>query len=297
MKKLFELLERAKIMAPEAGEGGDAGTAGTTADNPNASAPAQSTLAGGAGTEESGGDSRQKPSVGTALGKPSGMTNRGSFGRDSEVDNSPQNGQEANAAPAAGPKQGEGGAPAEPGKAGENTILTQDTAGEPGGSNETTDVSDGLETPDGMEYAEGELEEFKQITAALSPKDRNAILAWQAKYDAVKSGRVAQELDKEVRAFVKRQAEENKLKVLESWGKDPAVRARREADVARAVRQFATDEFKQLMDETGLGNHPAVVATFEAVGRAFGEDRVITGHSGADTPKDVAYRMFPNYAK
>nr|QGT50638.1 peptidase [uncultured Elusimicrobia bacterium] len=281
MKKLFELLERAKMMAPEAGEGGDAGTAGTTPDTPDASAPAQSTLAGGAGTEESGNSPVNGLDSGSGGAQRAGMTTKTT--------------NDGTGVPAPGPKQGEGSAPAEPGKAGENTILTQDTAGEPGGSNETTDVSDGLETPDGMEYAEGELEEFKQITAALSPKDRNAILAWQAKFDAVKSGRVADELDKEVRAFVKRQAEENKLKVLESWGKDPAVRAKREADVARAVRTFATDEFKQLMDETGLGNHPAVVATFEAVGRAFGEDRVITGRAGSEAPKDLAHRMFPQY--
>ncbi len=261
MKELLELLERKALLAPESGEGTDAGSAALDGENTKTDAGGN-TLAGGAAKDLKAADHKD---VSSAEAEP----------------NPAETGEETD----------EGKEPSSNVK-NKGTLLTQDTAGEPGENK--TDVTDELVTPEGMEYAEGELDEFKQITSALSSQDRNAILAWQAKYDAVKSGQVAEALDQEVRAFIKRQAEENKLKVLESWGKDPAVRAKREADVARAVRQFATDEFKKLMDETGLGNHPAVVATFEAVGKAFGEDRVITGHRGEEA-KDLAHRMFPNY--
>jgi hypothetical protein len=45
----------------------------------------------------------------------------------------------------------------------------------------------------------------------------------------------------------------------------------------RAFSQFASPEFGQLMDDSGLGNHPELVKAFAKIGAMLGEDRLIVG--------------------
>jgi len=45
----------------------------------------------------------------------------------------------------------------------------------------------------------------------------------------------------------------------------------------RAFAQFATPELSQLMDKTGLGNHPEMLRTFAKVGEILGEDSLVVG--------------------
>ena len=42
--------------------------------------------------------------------------------------------------------------------------------------------------------------------------------------------------------------------------------------IAAAYRQFATPELKQLLDASGLGNHPEVMRLFYRVGKALSQD-------------------------
>lgn len=48
-----------------------------------------------------------------------------------------------------------------------------------------------------------------------------------------------------------------------------------------AVQQFGGDELRDVLNETGLGNHPAVVTAFAAVGRAIQSDEVLGRGRGA----------------
>jgi len=45
----------------------------------------------------------------------------------------------------------------------------------------------------------------------------------------------------------------------------------------RAFAQFATPELSQLMDESGMGNHPEMLRVFAKVGELMGEDSLVVG--------------------
>ena len=59
--------------------------------------------------------------------------------------------------------------------------------------------------------------------------------------------------------------------------------------IAAAYRQFATPELKQLLDASGLGNHPEVMRLFYRVGKALSQD---TGVRAQGAPEQQ-HRMFP----
>ncbi len=62
-------------------------------------------------------------------------------------------------------------------------------------------------------------------------------------------------------------------------------------EVSRAVRAadvFGGPELRQLLEETGLGNHPAIVRTFAAVGKRIAEDVSVGGTAG-DVPSDKTF--------
>jgi hypothetical protein len=54
-------------------------------------------------------------------------------------------------------------------------------------------------------------------------------------------------------------------------------------DVTRAAAKFCTPEEKQILNETGWGNHPLLTKFFARVGRAMADDTILTG-GGAEKP-------------
>ena len=54
---------------------------------------------------------------------------------------------------------------------------------------------------------------------------------------------------------------------------------------------FATPEFRQLLEQTGMGNHPEVIRTFYRAGKAISEDGLVSG-SAPKAPRD-ARSLFP----
>lgn len=67
-----------------------------------------------------------------------------------------------------------------------------------------------------------------------------------------------------------------------------------------AVRRFAPQGFIDLLNETGLGSHPDVVATFIAIGNATKEDNnagSTGGGGGPATEKDLNDIRFPSSAR
>ena len=59
--------------------------------------------------------------------------------------------------------------------------------------------------------------------------------------------------------------------------------------IAAAYKQFATPELKNLLDASGLGNHPEVMRLFYRVGKALAQD---TGVKAQEAPA-TEHRMFP----
>lgn len=69
------------------------------------------------------------------------------------------------------------------------------------------------------------------------------------------------------------------IELQREWGKNYD----RKLDLAqRAVAQFATPEFSNLLDDTGLGNHKEVIGLFAKIGEILGEDTLVVG-SGLGT--------------
>lgn len=70
------------------------------------------------------------------------------------------------------------------------------------------------------------------------------------------------------------------------------------AAVAKALDKFGSPEARKALDDSGMGNHPALLKLFRAVGLAMGEDNFATGNSGGGgTPRTAAEILFPNHPR
>lgn len=89
-------------------------------------------------------------------------------------------------------------------------------------------------------------------------------------HDAIRKARAAQD-------------DHNILQLKAEWGVhfDDNVKNAR-----KALDAYGDKAFKQYMDETGLGNHPALVKAFAKIGRELSEDRLVQS--------DTAVRMAKN---
>ena len=62
----------------------------------------------------------------------------------------------------------------------------------------------------------------------------------------------------------------------------------------QALDKFGTPELKQLLNDSGFGNHPEVIRVFYRVGKAISNDKFVGGGQGAAQPRDPASILFPN---
>lgn len=64
---------------------------------------------------------------------------------------------------------------------------------------------------------------------------------------------------------------------------------------SKAIDAFATPELKQLLNETGVGNHPEIIRTFVRIGKQISEDRLVPGGSmPVGDSRSIAERLYPN---
>jgi len=66
---------------------------------------------------------------------------------------------------------------------------------------------------------------------------------------------------------------------------------------AKFIDKFGNDNVRQVLNDTGLGNHPEVVQMFIKAGKHFGNDTFVTGTSNkpnVSSPESAARKMFPN---
>ena len=59
------------------------------------------------------------------------------------------------------------------------------------------------------------------------------------------------------------------------------------ATAKKALDTFGTPEFRALLNESGLGNHPEVIRVFYRAGKAISEDRFVSGQAGKTNPGDA----------
>ena len=139
--------------------------------------------------------------------------------------------------------------------------------------------------PDGVEFDQGGLEAFGEFAkgAGLNNEQANALLGklapaiaerQQAAHVAMVSGWVdASRADTEIGG--------------------PNL-AQNVAVAKKAMDKFGTPELTNLLNDTGLGNHPEIVRAFYRAGKAISEDRFVGGGGPSQGSVDPAKRMFPN---
>ncbi len=93
------------------------------------------------------------------------------------------------------------------------------------------------------------------------------------------------------------QAEKNRREEVENWARQTQEMfgPRWQAEVSKAVRAadaFGGAPLRQLLEETGLGNHPVMVRTFHAVATRICEDVTPGGAPSAQTDKTFTQALY-----
>lgn len=66
------------------------------------------------------------------------------------------------------------------------------------------------------------------------------------------------------------------------------------ASASKAIKEFGTPELVNLLNETGLGNHPEVIRAFYKVGKMIEDDKIVPGGRNSIEPLDFAKRLYNN---
>lgn len=129
-----------------------------------------------------------------------------------------------------------------------------------------------FEAPEGMELDESLIGELSEVSKDLGLTQEQA----QTLLDRMGPA-MAQRQAEQIEALHQQWAEE--AKADKEFGGDKLNDSLSHAK--RAMDQFATDDLKSLLNETGMGNHPEVVRFFVRVGKATSEDGFVSGRKGA----------------
>jgi|DEB0MinimDraft_10_1074344.scaffolds.fasta_scaffold54939_2 hypothetical protein len=62
----------------------------------------------------------------------------------------------------------------------------------------------------------------------------------------------------------------------------------------QALKAYGTPELVNLLNETGLGNHPEMIRAFSRIGKTIGDDSVVPGGRNSNEPLDPAKRLYNN---
>lgn len=140
-----------------------------------------------------------------------------------------------------------------------------------------------LQMPDGIELDKASAEEFTAIAKEL-------------KLDQATAQKLADVAAKQAQRQV-----EAHTKLVESW----VEQVKTDKDIGgdkleenlglarKALDHFGTPELKDVLNASGLGNHPEVIKAFLKAGKAISEDKFVAGApKGSDT--DPARKLFPN---
>ena len=138
--------------------------------------------------------------------------------------------------------------------------------------------------PEGVQFADGEVEQFKTVAKDLKlPKDaaqRILDIATKREQDR------AEAFQTTVRGW------EEATKADKELGKDENL-----AIAKKTVEAFGTPELKEVLNSSGLGNHPEVVRMLLKIGRQISEDSIVGKGQGANAPRDTAEILYGTPSK
>lgn len=158
------------------------------------------------------------------------------------------------------------------------TAAAKDDTGKPAES-DAAEVDYKFEAPEGVTLDEGDLAKFTEIAKELKlPQDQASKLVGLA---------IAREQAR-AEAFTKQ---------VETWAAEVKADTELGTDEALAIARKAIDlgppELKDLLNSTGMGNHPLVVKWCHAVGKALSEDKIVAGKDGGNAqPKTLEERLY-----
>lgn len=69
------------------------------------------------------------------------------------------------------------------------------------------------------------------------------------------------------------------------------------ATAKRSLETYGTPALKELLDTTGLGNHPEIVRLLVKTGATVTEDKIVTGDIAGGEPRSLAERIYPEQGK
>lgn len=177
------------------------------------------------------------------------------------------------------PAEPEGDKPAEDGAEG-----NKDEDDAPKGAPEAYEE---FTAPEGVELDAEVLDEFKGLAKDLNlPQDKAQQVIDLGSKMMLKFAEQQQSVVAEARTVWANEAKADKELGGEKFNENLAV-------AKEALKAFGTPELTQLLNESGLGNHPEVLRMFYRAGKAISEDSILSGSSGNATV-DPAKRMYPN---
>lgn len=142
--------------------------------------------------------------------------------------------------------------------------------------------------PEGMELDTAALENFAPIAKELNLSQDQAQKLVDMYASQVQGLQKAQ-----IEAMAAQRAEwVNQIRTDQEIG---GVDMNKKIGVAvKAIDHFAGREFRQLLHDTGLSDHPDMVRAFYKIGMAMEEDKMTPGHAGGSAQKTPAQIMYPD---
>lgn len=161
---------------------------------------------------------------------------------------------------------------------GEET-KTEDKGAEGSEAEEPPEVYE-FSLPEGMELDEDGAAKFNELGKELGLTQAQADKLIEVYVDRLQqqAGSVADAIKTQAEAQSQTWREETEA------AKDIGEAGLRKA--ARAIERFGSDSLKQMLDETGMGNHPDLARFCMRVEQAFAEDKLETGTGVGANPAD-----------
>lgn len=142
---------------------------------------------------------------------------------------------------------------------------------------------DNLKLPENCSAAPETLEAFKTLAREINLTEEQAQKL--VEYEASLAARGADEADEEKRQTLERWAEQTRT----LYG------AKLEEELSYALRAadaFGGPDFRALLEDTGLGNHPVIIRTLAGIGKAVSEDVFPGGHPAAPRDKTFSEALY-----
>lgn len=161
-----------------------------------------------------------------------------------------------------------------------STQATQTEASTTDATKAQAEVEYTFDMPEGVDVDQASLDEFTGIAKELKlPAD-----AAKKFVDLAAKREIAR-----AEAFAKQ---------VETWGSevkaDPELGKPEHLAIAKkTIDTFGTPELRDLLNSTGMGNHPEVIRMALKIGKAISEDAFVAGRTGGNTPpRDAAAVLY-----